>query len=221
MTGTGRRVTERRYLARFGGEVHASRNGAFGLVIRDLLWSREYTVADRVNYFRGILGSMRLLWPELLQVDLFQTVPEIKVPVFFVEGRVRPGMPLRDRRTVLRIGQGAIQGADLVRPFGPSAQLRGAGPVQPPHGDQGTAAGHHQARRGIRLAAAQHLPHAIEEPRRAGAPDLQEVVRPDHRPPHVRHRRPVEAQSLGGLLEVPPTMSENSSNSTVTFGSNE
>lgn len=80
-------VTERRYVARFGGEVHASRNGAFGLVIRNLLWSREYTVADRVNYFRGILGSMRLLWPELLQVDLFQTVPEIKVPVFFVEGR--------------------------------------------------------------------------------------------------------------------------------------
>ena len=27
-------VTERRYVARFGGEVHASRNGAFGLVIR-------------------------------------------------------------------------------------------------------------------------------------------------------------------------------------------
>jgi pimeloyl-ACP methyl ester carboxylesterase len=80
-------VTERRYVARFGGEVHASRNGASGLVIRGLLWSREYTLADRVNYFKGILGSMRLLWPELLQVDLFQTVPEIKVPVFFVEGR--------------------------------------------------------------------------------------------------------------------------------------
>ena len=80
-------VTERRYVARFGGEVHASRNGASGLVLRGLLWSREYTMADRVNYFRGILGSMRLLWPELLQVDLFQTVPEIKVPVFFAEGR--------------------------------------------------------------------------------------------------------------------------------------
>jgi len=58
-------VTERRYLARFGGEVHASRTGASGLVVRNLLLSREYTVADRVNYFRGMLGSMRLLWPEL------------------------------------------------------------------------------------------------------------------------------------------------------------
>ena len=80
-------VTERRYLARFGGEIHASRTGAFGLVVRNLLFSREYTLADRANYFRGILGSMRLLWPELNQVDLFESVPELKVPVFFMEGR--------------------------------------------------------------------------------------------------------------------------------------
>ena len=80
-------VTERRYLARFGGEIHASRTGAFGLVVRNLLFSREYTLADRVNYFRGILGSIQLLWPELSQVDLFEAVPELKVPVFFMEGR--------------------------------------------------------------------------------------------------------------------------------------
>lgn len=30
---------------------------------------------------------MRLLWPELSQVDLFESVPELKVPVFFMEGR--------------------------------------------------------------------------------------------------------------------------------------
>jgi pimeloyl-ACP methyl ester carboxylesterase len=56
-------------------------------VVGGLLFSREYTLADRVNVFRGILGSMRLLWPELLDVDLFESVPELKVPVFFMEGR--------------------------------------------------------------------------------------------------------------------------------------
>ena len=50
-------VTERRYLARFGGEIHASRTGAFGLVVRNLLFSREYTLADRANYFRGTFSS--------------------------------------------------------------------------------------------------------------------------------------------------------------------
>jgi pimeloyl-ACP methyl ester carboxylesterase len=80
-------ITERRYVARFGGEVHASRNGAFPLVLSSLLFSREYTLADRCNFFRGILASMRLLWPQLLDVDLFERVPEMRVPVFFIEGR--------------------------------------------------------------------------------------------------------------------------------------
>ena len=30
---------------------------------------------------------MRLLWPQLLDVDLFEQVPEMQVPVFCIEGR--------------------------------------------------------------------------------------------------------------------------------------
>jgi pimeloyl-ACP methyl ester carboxylesterase len=80
-------ITQRRYLGRFGGEFHASRNGAFPLVFGGLLFSCEYTLADRINYFRGIFGSMKLLWPQLLEVDLFERVPELRIPVFFIEGR--------------------------------------------------------------------------------------------------------------------------------------
>jgi pimeloyl-ACP methyl ester carboxylesterase len=80
-------IRQRSYLARFGGEVHRSRFGASGRVVESLLFSREYTLADRVNVVRGIVGSMRLLWPELLQVDLFESVPQITVPVFLMEGR--------------------------------------------------------------------------------------------------------------------------------------
>ncbi len=80
-------ITERRHLGRVGGEYHASRIGAFGFVVRSVLFSREYGLVDRFNYFRGVLGSMRLLWPQLLEVDLFERVPEIRVPVFLMEGR--------------------------------------------------------------------------------------------------------------------------------------
>jgi pimeloyl-ACP methyl ester carboxylesterase len=80
-------LAQRRYLGRFGGEVHASRRGGFDLVVGSLLFSREYTLSDRINFFRGILGSMRSLWPQLLEVDLFKSVPELRVPVFFIEGR--------------------------------------------------------------------------------------------------------------------------------------
>jgi pimeloyl-ACP methyl ester carboxylesterase len=80
-------MTERRYVARFGGEVRASRHGATGMLLRSVLVSPEYTVRDRLNYLRGVLGSLRLLWPQLLDVDLFVQVPELRVPVFFMEGR--------------------------------------------------------------------------------------------------------------------------------------
>ena len=33
------------------------------------------------------MGSMKLLWQELLQVDLFKMAPKIGVPVFFMVGR--------------------------------------------------------------------------------------------------------------------------------------
>lgn len=79
--------TERRLLGRFGGEVYASKTGAFGLVIGSLLFSREYSFIDRINFFKGILGSQKTLWPELLKVDLFKSVPEFRVPVYMMEGR--------------------------------------------------------------------------------------------------------------------------------------
>jgi pimeloyl-ACP methyl ester carboxylesterase len=80
-------ITERMFVGRFGGEVHASRNGAFGLVLGSVLFSREYGFADRLNVFKGIFGSIKILWPQLLKVDLFKSVPEFKIPVYMMEGR--------------------------------------------------------------------------------------------------------------------------------------
>jgi pimeloyl-ACP methyl ester carboxylesterase len=88
-TGDWRKKTlvERAQVARFGGEVRGRRFGAVGMVLRSVLVSSEYTLRDRVNFVRGVLGSMRLLWPQLLAVDLFDQARELQVPVFLMEGR--------------------------------------------------------------------------------------------------------------------------------------
>jgi pimeloyl-ACP methyl ester carboxylesterase len=86
-------LTQRMLLGRFGGEIHGSRSGAFWMVLRNLLFSSEYTLVDRINVFRGIMGSMRLLWPELSRVNLFEAVPELTIPVFFIEGRFDHEVP--------------------------------------------------------------------------------------------------------------------------------
>jgi pimeloyl-ACP methyl ester carboxylesterase len=80
-------LTERRLLGHFGGELHGSKIGAFGLVIKSVLFSREYNLFDRINYFRGIFGSMKILWPQLFAIDLFTSVTEFKIPVYLLEGR--------------------------------------------------------------------------------------------------------------------------------------
>ncbi len=80
-------LTERRLLGRFGGEYHGSRHGAFGVVLKHLVVSHEYTARDRINFFRGIFASLEALFPELSRTDLFVQVPEVAIPVYFCLGR--------------------------------------------------------------------------------------------------------------------------------------
>lgn len=80
-------MTERLILGRHGGEYHGSRSGAFGVVLQNLVFSREYTLLDRVNFFRGIFQSVAALYPELERTNLFARVPEVSVPVWFCLGR--------------------------------------------------------------------------------------------------------------------------------------
>ncbi|MAT97844.1 MAG: alpha/beta hydrolase [Anaerolineaceae bacterium] len=47
----------------------------------------EYGLYDKVNYFWGLLRTMETLWPQLWDVDMRQQVPQVDVPVYFMEGR--------------------------------------------------------------------------------------------------------------------------------------
>ncbi len=80
-------MTQRQILGKFGGEYHNSKIGAFGAVMKSWLFSPEYTFMDRINFFRGIFESVALLFPEYLKINLFEQVPEVNVPVWFMLGR--------------------------------------------------------------------------------------------------------------------------------------
>jgi len=80
-------MTERRILGKHGGEYYGSKIGALGVVFKNLVFSREYTMVDRINCFRGIFQSVKALYPELCLTDLFVELPEVKIPVYFCLGR--------------------------------------------------------------------------------------------------------------------------------------
>ncbi len=80
-------ITQRGLLGKYGGELYGSSKGAFPLIFKSLITATEYTLVDKINFFRGILASNRLLWPELLTVNLSKQVPSVKVPVYFMLGK--------------------------------------------------------------------------------------------------------------------------------------
>jgi len=80
-------MTERRILGKHGGEYYGSPIGAFGVVLKNVVFSREYTMVDRINFFRGIFQSVKALYPELARTDLFVEVPGVEIPVYFCLGR--------------------------------------------------------------------------------------------------------------------------------------
>lgn len=80
-------LAERKLLAKFGGEYYGSKAGAFPAVFGSLIFSTEYTFSDRINFLRGVMRSLDLLFPEFLRVNLFQRVPEVKIPIWFMLGR--------------------------------------------------------------------------------------------------------------------------------------
>ena len=57
------------------------------MVLKHLVFSREYTMVDRINFFRGIFASVKALYPALSMTDLFLDVPEVDIPVYFCLGR--------------------------------------------------------------------------------------------------------------------------------------
>ena len=80
-------IAERRLLEKYGGEVYGNSSGVLPLVLSSLISATEYTLFDKVNFFRGLLGSMRLLWQELMTINLMKQAPNLKVPVYFLLGK--------------------------------------------------------------------------------------------------------------------------------------
>lgn len=80
-------ITQRHYVCHYGGEVKGNPHGGNLMLAKSALLGCEYTFADRMSYFSCGKRSMRLLQPELMLLNLFQEVPAVEVPVFFMAGR--------------------------------------------------------------------------------------------------------------------------------------
>ncbi|MBA4601092.1 alpha/beta fold hydrolase [Thermoactinomyces mirandus] len=75
---------QRRWLSRFSGDI---RNGSLCRYLAKGFISSEYTLADWFRWCRGCRFSFNHLMTQLMKVNLFEEIDELKVPVYFCTGR--------------------------------------------------------------------------------------------------------------------------------------
>lgn len=62
-------------------------------LLAELVSSPHYTLADLNRFRRGMGYSLDHLWEPLGEVDLFQEIPSLKMPVTYIQGRDDPLIP--------------------------------------------------------------------------------------------------------------------------------
>lgn len=77
-------IPQRDLVASYGGSIHVGSLNK--MLMKGLVFSREYTLRDKLNYLVGAMKTLEKLWPVVVQTDLNQTAPRLLVPVFMMQG---------------------------------------------------------------------------------------------------------------------------------------
>lgn len=77
-------MVERRWLGRFAGMFGSV---SFWTILRITLFSGRGAAFNTPKVFRGMFFSLRTLWGQVSAINLERDVPELKMPVWFLNGR--------------------------------------------------------------------------------------------------------------------------------------
>lgn len=78
---------QRDYLTRYGGGNWQKREGIVQSILMPLVKTPEYRLSELPGMVKGLLHSQEELVDEVVALDFFRDVPELKVPVILTEGR--------------------------------------------------------------------------------------------------------------------------------------
>jgi pimeloyl-ACP methyl ester carboxylesterase len=91
------------------GTTHDMRSIVTGLVLPSLL-SREYTLREKINLWRGKIFSGKRLWATQLATDLTKTVTRFRIPIYFLHGEHDYTVSYAEARTYYRIVDAPVKG---------------------------------------------------------------------------------------------------------------
>jgi len=77
---------QRKWLIALGGEIY--NHSDYSLLFNfNTMTAPEYTWMDFINFGRGSVFSLKAMWPQVMQLDLIQQIPQLSIPVYFLQGR--------------------------------------------------------------------------------------------------------------------------------------
>jgi pimeloyl-ACP methyl ester carboxylesterase len=72
------------WLEKFGGKTH---NKPGRDIFKSIFSAPEYSLVDKINFFKGSLFSVKHMHQELLKTDLRKLVKKVEIPVYFFLGK--------------------------------------------------------------------------------------------------------------------------------------
>lgn len=78
-------MTQRKYVNKFGGGTTHDITGMWPLV-KMVLKAREYTFGEKLNFMNANLFSLKHLWYEVMNINLFHEIDSMQVPVYIFQG---------------------------------------------------------------------------------------------------------------------------------------
>jgi len=83
--------TQRKWLLRFGGVYHHA--DSYAHEAWSLIKAPQYSLVDFALWPGRSSQSLQALWPELMKVDLSDSVKQVNIPVYFFLGRYDRNVP--------------------------------------------------------------------------------------------------------------------------------
>jgi pimeloyl-ACP methyl ester carboxylesterase len=77
-------LAQRRWVAEFGGALF--RTNMNKTAPRQLITCTEYTVREKLNFVTAAKHSMHALWESVITENLADLVPELRIPVYIIQG---------------------------------------------------------------------------------------------------------------------------------------
>jgi pimeloyl-ACP methyl ester carboxylesterase len=84
-----------KWINRFGGSAFYNRQDSFRRLVWTVISFNEYTVCQRINYPRGESFTLRHMYDEVADINLFDEIRSVEVPIFLMHGRHDYQVPMR------------------------------------------------------------------------------------------------------------------------------